>query len=75
MRIEPKQLGTSEVQYIFGRMTQAKYEELQRNRVKNLPQVGSLGLFLPSQDAILPASFGDQLGSGCFTALLHIHVA
>ncbi|MBJ7297358.1 MAG: caspase family protein [Dolichospermum sp.] len=60
MRIEPKQLGTSEVQYIFGRMTQAKYEELQRNRVKNLPQVGSLGLFLPSQDAIIPASFGEN---------------
>ena len=58
VRIEPKQLGTSEVQYIFGRMTQAKYEELQKNRVKNLPQVGSLGLFLPSQDAILPACFG-----------------
>jgi hypothetical protein len=61
-RIEPKQLGISEVQYIFGRMTQAKYaelQELQKNRIKNLPQVGSLGLFLPSQDAILPASFGE----------------
>jgi hypothetical protein len=43
-------------------MTQAKYaelQELQKNRIKNLPQVGSLGLFLPSQDAILPASFGE----------------
>jgi hypothetical protein len=60
VRIEPKQLGTSEVQYIFGRMTQAKYEELQKNRVKNLPKVGSLGLFLPSQDAIIPASFGEN---------------
>ncbi|ALB41797.1 peptidase C14, caspase catalytic subunit p20 [Anabaena sp. WA102] len=60
VRIEPKQLGTSEVQYIFGRMTQAKYEELEKNRVKNLPQVGSLGLFLPSQDAIIPASFGEN---------------
>ncbi|MEY3223460.1 MAG: hypothetical protein RLZZ203_2316, partial [Cyanobacteriota bacterium] len=61
-RIEPKRLGISEVQYIFGRMTQAKYaelQELQKNRIKNLPQVGSLGLFLPSQDAILPASFGE----------------
>lgn len=62
-RIEPKQLGSSEVQYIFGRMTQTKYEELQelqKNQVKNLPQVGSLGLFLPSQDEIIPASFGEN---------------
>ncbi|MFM7364565.1 MAG: caspase family protein [Cuspidothrix sp.] len=62
-RVEPKQLGTSEVQYIFGRMTQAKYaelQELQKNRIKNLPQVGSLGLFLPSQDEIIPASFGEN---------------
>lgn len=58
-RIEPKQLGISEVQYIFGRMTQAKYEELRKNSIKNLPQVGSLGLFLPSQDEIIPASFGE----------------
>ena len=61
-RIEPKKLGISEVQYIFGRMTQAKYaelQELQKNRIKNLPQVGSLGLFLPSQDEIIPASFGE----------------
>ncbi|GCL35197.1 peptidase C14, caspase catalytic subunit p20 [Sphaerospermopsis reniformis] len=62
-RIEPKQLGSSEVQYIFGRMTQAKYAELQelrKNSIKNLPQVGSLGLFLPSQDEIIPASFGEN---------------
>lgn len=59
-RIEPKQLGISEVQYIFGRMTQAKYEELRKNSIKNLPQVGSLGLFLPSQDEIIPASFGEN---------------
>lgn len=59
-RIEPKQLGISEVQYIFGRMTQAKYEELQKNQVKNIPPVGSLGLFLPSQDGIIPASFSEN---------------
>ncbi len=59
-RIEPKQLGISEIQYIFGRMTQAKYEELRKNSINNLPQVGSLGLFLPSQDAIIPASFGEN---------------
>ncbi|MBD2388301.1 caspase family protein [Cylindrospermum sp. FACHB-282] len=57
-RIEPKPLGTVEVQYIFGRITEAKYQELQKQRVSHLPTVGSFGLFLPSQDQIVPTSFG-----------------
>lgn len=57
-RIEPKPLGTVEVQYIFGQMTEAKYQELQKQRVSNLPTVGSFGLFLPSQDQIVSTSFG-----------------
>ncbi|MEH1782765.1 MAG: caspase family protein [Nostoc sp.] len=59
-RIEPKPLGTVEVQYIFGRMTDAKHQQLQKQRVANLPTVGSSGLFLPSQDQIVPASFGNS---------------
>ncbi|MEH1788570.1 MAG: caspase family protein [Nostoc sp.] len=59
-RIEPKPLGTVEVQYIFGRMTDAKHQQLQKQRVANLPTVGSFGLFLPSQDQIVPASFGNS---------------
>ncbi|MBD2510065.1 caspase family protein [Nostoc muscorum FACHB-395] len=59
-RIEPKPLGTVEVQYIFGRMTDAKYQQLQKQRVANLPTVGSFGLFLPSQDQIVSASFGNS---------------
>ncbi|MHC5599414.1 MAG: caspase family protein [Nostoc sp.] len=59
-RIEPKPLGTVEVQYIFGRMTDAKHQQLQKQQVANLPTVGSFGLFLPSQDQIVPASFGNS---------------
>ncbi|MEA5504709.1 caspase family protein [Halotia wernerae UHCC 0503] len=56
-RIEPKPVGQEELQYIFGRMTEAKYQELQKNRVSNLPEVGSFGLFLPSLDQIIPHTF------------------
>jgi hypothetical protein len=59
-RIEPKPLGTVEVQYIFGRITDAKHQQLQKQRVANLPTMGSFGLFLPSQDQIVPASFGNS---------------
>jgi hypothetical protein len=59
-RIEPKPLGRQEVQYIFGRLTQAKLQELQKKRVLNLPVVGSFGLFLPTQDQIIPNSFGQS---------------
>lgn len=59
-RIEPKPLGTVEVQYIFGRMTDAKHQQLQKQRAANLPTVGSFGLFFPSQDRIVPASFGNS---------------
>ncbi len=57
-RIEPKSLTKEEVQYIFGQMTKTKHQELQKKGVSNLPVVGSFGLFLPSQDQIIPASFG-----------------
>ncbi|MEH2077604.1 MAG: caspase family protein [Nostoc sp.] len=59
-RIEPKPLGTLEVQYIFGRITEAKHQELQKQRIGNLPSLGSFGLFLPSQDQIVPTSFGSS---------------
>lgn len=59
-RIEPKPLGTLEVQYIFGRITEAKHQELQKQRIANLPSLGSFGLFLPSQDQIVPTSFGSS---------------
>jgi Domain of unknown function (DUF4384) len=58
-RMEALPLGEQELQYIFGRMTQARYRELQKNKVSNLPAVGSWGLFMPSLDDIIPASFGD----------------
>ncbi|MBD2774289.1 caspase family protein [Iningainema tapete] len=59
-RIEPKPLGTVEVQYIFGRMTQDRYEKLQKKQVSNLPAVNSFGLFLPTLEQIIPASFGNS---------------
>lgn len=58
-RIEPLPLGQKEVQYIFGRMTKAKYQELQKKRVSNLPAEGSFGLFSPTLDGIIPNSFGN----------------
>ncbi|MCC5603800.1 caspase family protein [Nostoc favosum] len=57
-RIEPLPLGQKEVQYIFGRMTKAKYHELQKKREANLPAEGSFGLFSPTLDGIIPNSFG-----------------
>jgi hypothetical protein len=59
-RIEPKPLGTVEVQYIFGRMTQDRYQKLQKQKISNLPAVNSFGLFLPSLEQIIPASFGNS---------------
>lgn len=58
-RMEALPLREQELQYIFGRMTQARYQELQKNKVSNLRAVGSWGLFMPSLDDIIPASFGD----------------
>ncbi|MBD2607064.1 caspase family protein [Scytonema hofmannii FACHB-248] len=59
-RIEPKPLGTVEVQYIFGRMTEDRYQKLQKQKISNLPAVNSFGLFLPSLEQIIPASFGNS---------------
>lgn len=58
-RITPLPLRQQEVQYIFGRMTQERYQQLQKFNTQNLAPVGSLGLFLPSLDQIIPKSFGD----------------
>ena len=59
-RVSALPLREREVQYIFGKMTKAKYRELQRNRVANLPPVGSYGLFLATLDGIVPKSFADS---------------
>ena len=59
-RVSALPLREREVQYIFGRMTKARYRELQRNRVANLPPVGSYGLFLSTLDGIVPKSFADS---------------
>ncbi|MUG97664.1 DUF4384 domain-containing protein [Scytonema sp. UIC 10036] len=58
-RIVPLPLRQQEVQYIFGRMTQERYEQFQKMQTLNIPAVGSLGLFLPSLDQIIPNSFAD----------------
>ncbi|MBD2495825.1 caspase family protein [Nostoc sp. FACHB-280] len=57
-RIEPQPLGKQAVQYIIGQMTQTKFQELQKKGISQLPEVGSFGLFLPSQDEIIAKSFG-----------------
>ncbi|WP_243147329.1 DUF4384 domain-containing protein [Scytonema sp. UIC 10036] len=58
-RVTPLPLGQQEVQYIFGRMTPERNQRLQQLNIPNLPVVGSLGLFFPSLDQIIPKSFGD----------------
>jgi hypothetical protein len=58
-RIEVLSLGQNEVHYIFGRMTQAKYQALQQKRIPNLPIVGSFGIFSPTLDGIISSSFGN----------------
>ena len=57
--IEALPLRQKEVQYIFGRMTQGKYQELQKQKIVDLPPVGSFALFTPTLDAIIVNSFGD----------------
>ncbi len=57
-RIEALPLQHEEVQYIFGRITDTYRLRLQQNQVKNLPNVGSVGLFLPKLDSVVPNSFG-----------------
>jgi hypothetical protein len=59
-RVSALPLREREVQYIFGAMTKARYQELQKNRIPNLPPVGSFGLFLATLDEIVPKSFGDS---------------
>ncbi len=56
-RLEPKPLGGTEVHYILGRMTEARYQELQQTKVDEIPPVGSLGLYAPGLD-LIPGSFG-----------------
>lgn len=51
-RIQPVPLSKQEVQYILGRITKSYYQQLQKLKVKNLPQVGSIALFSPAQDLI-----------------------
>ncbi|HAJ62502.1 MAG TPA: peptidase C14, caspase catalytic subunit p20 [Cyanobacteria bacterium UBA8543] len=56
-RIEALPLQQQEVQYILGRMTDAYYQDLQRQRIAKLPPIGSIGLFSPGLE-LIPDSFG-----------------
>ncbi|MBD2517938.1 caspase family protein [Nostoc sp. FACHB-973] len=56
-RIQPVALSKQEVQYILGRITKSYYQQLQKLKVKSLPQVGSIALFSPAQD-LIPGSAG-----------------
>ncbi|MBS9396147.1 MAG: caspase family protein [Dolichospermum sp. OL01] len=56
-RIQPVPLSKQEVQYILGRITKSYYQQLQKLKVKNLPEVGSIALFSPAQD-LIPGSAG-----------------
>jgi hypothetical protein len=50
-------LSKQEVQYILSRITKSYYQQLQKLKVKNIPQVGSIALFSPAQD-LIPGSAG-----------------
>jgi hypothetical protein len=56
-RIEALPLQQQEVQYIFGRMTNAYQQQVQTPVGSKLPEVGSLGLFSPALE-LIPDSFG-----------------
>ncbi|MGH7999471.1 MAG: DUF4384 domain-containing protein, partial [Brasilonema sp.] len=56
-RIQPVLLSQQEVQYILGRITKPYYQQLQKLKVKNLPEVASIALFSPAQD-LIPGSAG-----------------
>jgi hypothetical protein len=56
-RVEALPLQQQEVQYILGRVTDAYYQDFQRQRVAKLPSVGSIGLFTPALE-LIPDSFG-----------------
>jgi hypothetical protein len=56
-RIQAVPLQKQEVQYILGRITKPYYQQLQKLKVKNIPEVGSIALFSPAQD-LIPGSAG-----------------
>lgn len=56
-RIQPLPLSKQEVQYIVGRITKSYHQQLQKLKVKSLPQVDSIALFSPAQD-LIPGSAG-----------------
>ncbi|MBW4491951.1 MAG: caspase family protein [Oscillatoria princeps RMCB-10] len=60
-RLEPLPLGQTQVEYIFGRMTEALRQKLAQKLAKadvsDIPPAGSLGLYAPGLD-LIPGSFG-----------------
>lgn len=58
-RIEPTSLETTDVQYILGRMTPANYQQLQQQKIADIPSIDSLGLYAPGLD-LIPGSFGAE---------------
>lgn len=56
-QIKTHPLGEKEVQYIFGRAIETYRSQLQTSE-HPFPAVGSLGLFVPGLDEIVPDSFG-----------------
>ncbi|GAB4202246.1 MAG: hypothetical protein Fur006_55590 [Coleofasciculaceae cyanobacterium] len=69
-RIEALSLGQKEVHYILGRMTDAYYRDLQRQRVAKIPPVGSVGLFTPGLE-LIPGSF-DAAGESVTAAVTRL---
>jgi Caspase domain/Domain of unknown function (DUF4384) len=56
-RIEPVSTQQPDLHYILGRITSAYRQQLQRLKVKNVPEVDSIALFSPAAD-LIPSSAG-----------------
>ncbi len=56
-RVKAIPLQQGQVNYILGRMTQSLYQEEVKKQTKNIPTVGTLGLFSSGGD-VIPGSFG-----------------
>lgn len=70
-KIEAIPLLQKEVQYIFGRMTEAYRRDFQKQKVANIPPVGSIGLFTPSLE-IISNSFDGPTGESVSQAIARL---
>lgn len=57
VQLQPSLIEKKPVDYLLGRITQRKFQELQQRKTEEIPPIGSLGLYTPGLD-LIPGSFG-----------------